>query len=252
MHAPAVLGTSVNLTTQELLSLTNQKRQKEGLEQLTLNDQLTQAATLKAQNMFQENYWAHNAPDGITPWIFFKNVGYDYIYAGENLARGFTNADEVVNAWMASPSHRENMLSPNYKEVGFAVMEGKLLGEDTTLVVEMFGRKDVVTKTAKNEPSTKRTASIAAQSSMDNRQNPIKTNTLFVTGVKSSPVVDTKALSWSLSLILIALFIFILVLDIIVIERKKIKRFVGHSFDHIVFLIAVFLFMFMLSQGFVL
>src|SRR5262249_8899486 len=48
----------------------------------------------------------------------------------------------VVDAWMASPSHRDNLMKPTYREVGFAVVNGNLLGEDTTLVVQMFGTKN--------------------------------------------------------------------------------------------------------------
>ena len=86
--------------------------------------------------MFSKDYWAHNAPDGTTPWVFIKNTGYNYIYAGENLARGFNSASDVINAWMNSPEHRQNVLSPNYQNVGFAVATGTLSGEDTVLVVE--------------------------------------------------------------------------------------------------------------------
>lgn len=138
------MGTSVDITSQELLLFTNQDRQKEGLSALTINNQLSQAAALKATDMFGKNYWAHNAPEGTTPWFFIKEAGYVYVYAGENLARGFNSSEDVVKAWMASPSHRENMLSKNYQDVGFAVVPGKLNGEDTVLVVEMFGGKGEV------------------------------------------------------------------------------------------------------------
>ena len=68
--------------------------------------------------MFSKNYWAHFAPDGSTsPWDFIHQSGYNYIFAGENLAKGFTDANSVVAAWMNSPSHRENILSNKYKDV---------------------------------------------------------------------------------------------------------------------------------------
>ncbi|HSX40962.1 MAG TPA: CAP domain-containing protein, partial [Candidatus Saccharimonadales bacterium] len=65
---PSVLGISYDVTGQQLLSLTNQKRQASGLSPLTINPQLSQAAAAKASDMFSKNYWAHNAPDGTTPW----------------------------------------------------------------------------------------------------------------------------------------------------------------------------------------
>ena len=89
--------------------------------------------------MFAKNYWAHVSPDGTTPWVFIKSAGYSYVYAGENLARGYNTSQDVVTAWMASPEHKQNMLSSNYQNVGFAIVTGNLTGEDTVLVVEMFG-----------------------------------------------------------------------------------------------------------------
>src|SRR6266702_4535332 len=83
---PPVLGASVSMSSQDLLNYTNQKRSEQGLQPLHLDSQLTQAAQAKAAYMFVHNFWAHNAPDGTTPWDFIKNVHYAYIYAGENLA----------------------------------------------------------------------------------------------------------------------------------------------------------------------
>ena len=127
-----------DISTQELLRFTNLKREENGLAPLTANIQLEEAASKKADDMFEKDYWAHDAPDGTTPWVFIKNAGYDYVYAGENLARGFVNSEDVVNAWMASPHHRENILSENFNEVGFSVKAGNLSGEDTFLVVQEF------------------------------------------------------------------------------------------------------------------
>lgn len=135
----SVLGIASNVTAQDLLTLTNLKRQENGLPPLVMNAELTQAAAGKAEDMFTKNYWAHVSPDGTTPWVFIKNAGYNYLYAGENLARGYTTSADVVNAWMASPEHRQNMLSPNYHDIGFAIQEGNLTGDETILVVEELG-----------------------------------------------------------------------------------------------------------------
>src|ERR1035437_764129 len=136
---PAVLGVSADISTQQLLILTNQERQDNNIGALTDNSELDLAAANKAADMFSKDYWAHNAPDGTTPWTFIKAAGYNYVYAGENLARGFNSTSDVATAWMNSPEHRQNVLSPNYQNVGFAVASGKLSGEDTVLVVEMLG-----------------------------------------------------------------------------------------------------------------
>ena len=157
---PSVLGTFSDISSEQLLDITNSDRQAAGLPPLSLNNDLSQAAIGKANDMFSKDYWAHVAPDGTTPWVFIKNAGYTYVYAGENLARGFTTPQSVVDAWMASPSHRENMLSPHYKDVGFAVETGKLNGEDTVLVVEMFGSTNFATQNVASTP-TKKPAQVA-------------------------------------------------------------------------------------------
>jgi len=137
---PGVLGFASNISVDQILSLTNSNRQNSGLSNLSLNPTLSESARQKASDMFAKNYWAHNAPDGTTPWYFFKNAGYNYLYAGENLARDFGDSDGVVRAWMDSPTHRDNILSGRYSEIGIAVVNGTLNGQETTLVVQHFGK----------------------------------------------------------------------------------------------------------------
>ncbi len=136
---PQVLGFARNIYQQDFFTLVNQERARNQLPPLKENSLLDQAALLKAEDMFQQNYWAHVAPDGTTPWDFFTRVGYQYSYAGENLAKDFNTSAGVVAAWMASASHRANILNPNFKEMGIAVLNGTLLGKETTLVVQLFG-----------------------------------------------------------------------------------------------------------------
>lgn len=142
-EAPDILGYATDIYADQLLSETNQKRAEAGLPPLMMNSQLSQAAAAKAQDMFAKDYWAHNSPDGKTPWDFIKGSGYVYTLAGENLAKNFSDSSGVVNAWMASPSHRDNLLKAGYRDVGFAVVNGVLNGEETTLVVQMFGSTTV-------------------------------------------------------------------------------------------------------------
>lgn len=138
LAAPQILGVA-KFTAEQIVALTNAKRQANGLELLSFNPSLAQAAAAKARDMFAEDYWAHSSPTGVTPWSFITGAGYKYIFAGENLARDFTNADSTVEAWMNSPSHRSNLLDKNFKEIGVAVASGKLGGGESTLVVQMFG-----------------------------------------------------------------------------------------------------------------
>jgi uncharacterized protein YkwD len=138
-QARAVLGEKTDVTTNELLADTNNERAKHQLAPLVVNEKLSQAALLKAQDMIKQQYWAHTAPDGTTPWQWFKTVGYTYSYAGENLAKNFRTADAVTTAWMSSSEHKANILSTRYSQVGFAAVNGMLENKQTTLVVALYG-----------------------------------------------------------------------------------------------------------------
>ncbi|KKP55424.1 hypothetical protein A2436_00190 [candidate division WS6 bacterium RIFOXYC1_FULL_33_9] len=129
------------ITPSNIINLTNQQRAAAGLNTLSTNAKLSAAAQAKANNMFEVQYWDHFGPNGETPWMFITQAGYTYVYAGENLAKGFRTAEGVHEAWMASPTHRENIMSNKYKEIGVAVVEGNLLGTDVILVVQMFGNQ---------------------------------------------------------------------------------------------------------------
>lgn len=234
---PSVLGVSIDISVQKLLLVTNKERQENGLPVLTLDPKLSDAAAKKAEDMFAQNYWAHNSPDGKTPWFFIRGAGYNYIYAGENLARGFDTADEVVNAWMTSPKHRANVLSENFREVGFAVKKGKLNGEETVLVVEEFGDQ-VAIQVAQNQQIQE------VSSSTDNALS----QTLLEPKAHNS-FIKSLSLTSNLGKIILSVFILALVLDMIIVERKRIIRFVGHNVDHIFFLVLILLIIGVLSKG---
>lgn len=136
-----VLGYASQISTDEVIRLTNLKREAAGVPTLKYNAQLAAAARAKGEDMINRDYWAHVSPDGTQPWKFFSDAGYKYRYAGENLAKDFSSPDSAVEAWMASPSHKENLLSSKYDEVGIAVVEGDLNGEDTTIIVQLFGKR---------------------------------------------------------------------------------------------------------------
>ncbi|MFH1235412.1 MAG: CAP domain-containing protein [Parcubacteria group bacterium] len=129
-----------SITASEILTLTNQSRQAAGLHSLSLNSALNAAAKLKAEDMVANNYFAHTSPSGVRPWDFVKRAGYSYSAAGENLAMDFTEAGTVHITFMNSPSHAENILGEKYTEMGIAVLNGKIDGRDTTLLVEFFGK----------------------------------------------------------------------------------------------------------------
>ena len=134
-----VLGRTSDIQTFDLLTDTNKERAAQNLGELQLNDQLSQAAFLKAQDMLANDYWAHTSPSGVEPWKWFGDTGYNYSVAGENLAKNYPTADATVAAWMNSPSHRENIMNGKYVDVGFAIVDGTLEGRATTLVVAFYG-----------------------------------------------------------------------------------------------------------------
>lgn len=134
-----VLGQASNMKVGDLLAQTNKEREANNIADLTMNDLLSQAANLKAQDMFEAQYWAHTSPSGVQPWKWFGDVGYQYSYAGENLAKNYPTTQATVDAWMDSETHRENILNPHYTEVGFAIVDGTLENEHTTLIVAMYG-----------------------------------------------------------------------------------------------------------------
>jgi hypothetical protein len=122
-----------------LVDETNQQRVNDGLQPLAVSPLLTAAAQDKANNMVQDNYFAHTSPTGVTPWYWFGKVGYAFSVAGENLAVNFTDSQAVTNAWMQSPDHRANILDAQYTQVGIATAQGTYDGKPAIYVAEEFG-----------------------------------------------------------------------------------------------------------------
>lgn len=139
------------ITVSNVLTLTNAARSSAGLGTLSLNDLLGQAAQAKAGDMLAKQYFAHKSPDGRMPWDFIRSTGYDYNRAGENLAVHFSEAEDVQSGWMASPSHRANILNPVFEQIGIGVSNGDFEGIGTIFVVQMFGTPK--TSVAVSEPA---------------------------------------------------------------------------------------------------
>jgi uncharacterized protein YkwD len=129
-----------NLTKAGTIDRTNSQRQDNGLPALAENEKLDAAAMIKAQDMFQKQYFAHESPSGAGPSDLAEDVNYDYLAIGENLALGnFKDDEALVQAWMDSPGHRANILNKKYKEIGVAVLKGAYEGETTWIAVQEFG-----------------------------------------------------------------------------------------------------------------
>ena len=256
---PSVLGISTDITSEQLLTLVNQKRLENGLPPLSFSPELATAARNKANDMLLKNYWAHNSPDGRTPWEFLKEAGYNYVYAGENLARGFNTSLDVTNGWMASPTHRANVLSPNYSDVGFAVVTGNLNGEETVLVVEEFGNRTLAALPPPSEKSVSTSSNnpneIPAEQKIAASPNKsVKSSSKIspLSEVKKAPLIDSIHLTTNIGTFIIILFILALISETIILERRKIVSFSEHNPDHIFFLISVLLIIAILGRGVIL
>ncbi len=99
-----------------LVTLTNEERVQDKLGSLKVSILLSSAAGEKARDMAARGYFSHVSPEGNPPWYWLDKVGYDYTYAGENLAVNFTDSDQLVKGWLASPAHRDNILKKNLKK----------------------------------------------------------------------------------------------------------------------------------------
>jgi len=136
-----VKDTTTPYTTKEIVAEVNSARIEERIGSLTVNSALTLAAQTKANHMVANNYFSHWSPDGSTPWDFIENAGYDYQKAGENLAIRFVTTEKMVSSWLASPTHRANIMNANYKETGIGIAYGEINGKKGWVVVQMFGTK---------------------------------------------------------------------------------------------------------------
>lgn len=132
-------GQSAAVVRSDVIEYTNTERVSHGGAQLKEDEFLTSAAQLKAEDMAEKQYFAHQSPDGVTPWYWLEVAGYEYLRAGENLAVHFNESDKVVRAWMNSPSHRENILNNGYTEIGVGIATSTYDGIPAVFVAQFFG-----------------------------------------------------------------------------------------------------------------
>jgi uncharacterized protein YukE len=136
----ALDAANAHLTVAGVIAATNEQREAHGLLPLKMNARLNQAAQAKVQDMFALQYFEHISPTGDGPSDLAKQANYKYIVVGENLALGnFKDDATLVEAWMNSPGHRENILNARYQEIGVAVGQGMFEGKRVWLAVQEFG-----------------------------------------------------------------------------------------------------------------
>ena len=102
----------------EVVRLVNEIRVQNGLKVLIEDWELSRVARFKSQDMKDNNYFSHTSPVYGTPFQMIKNFGLSYRSAAENIAKGQTNPNSVVNAWMNSSGHRANILNPSFTYIG--------------------------------------------------------------------------------------------------------------------------------------
>ncbi len=110
--------TSVTGFEQEVIRLVNDIRKENGLNALTYDWELSRVARYKSQDMKDNRYFAHNSPVYGTPFQMIRNFGISFRSAGENIARGYSTPQAVVNGWMNSSGHRANILNAGYTHIG--------------------------------------------------------------------------------------------------------------------------------------
>lgn len=248
---PAVLGFASNITPEKIVEITNQKRGEQGLPPLNIDTKLNEAAQRKAGDMFAFNYWAHTSPSGRTPWTFFNETGYKYLYAGENLARDFMNPEAVVDAWMNSPSHRDNLLNSNYKDIGIAVVNGSLNGVETTLVIQLFGTPTPAPSLKKETQATSLSVipQVGESSAIDN--SILAKVSLFQASDQTAdlPLFSPFWITKTIVVFLLGIILGALLLDIFFVYRRKIVRLSGRNLAHLLFVGTLLLAVIFTSQG---
>lgn len=128
-QAPATTAPSQSTFASQVVTLVNQERTKAGLRPLTSNSALTTMALDKAKDMYTNGYFDHTSPTYGSPFDMMTKYGISYSYAGENIAKGQQTPAAVMTAWMNSAGHRQNILSPNFTQIGVAYYNGEWVQE---------------------------------------------------------------------------------------------------------------------------
>lgn len=155
----------ISQESKKIVILTNEMRKSLNLSLLQENTKLTQSAMWKAQDMAVKQYFAHISPEGtkLSDWLHKSN--YDYKFGGENLAMGFSNAEDVISAWYKSPSHYKNLIDPDFDEIGVGISTGLYNNIETTFIAQHFGSGKNTTTTENIVATT--TTSIQSQPQKD-------------------------------------------------------------------------------------
>lgn len=253
-----VLGFATDISVNKLYELTNSERQKNNLPALSYNNELAQAAVLKAQDMFFKNYWAHYSPSGSSPWDFILKTGYQYEYAGENLAKNFLFSQGVLDGWMNSTTHRENILRKDYTDVGFAVVNGNLNNEPTTLVVQMFGKPmsagivplaQQFSLPVKAEEARQAIAPTLAPQILEEKLNQTNVSSTVLAKKTNFFIFPWLTFSFNLNMIFLLFLLAALIFDFYFAAKINVFRTSGKNIAHIIFIGFIYIGLILLTKG---
>ena len=128
------------ITNASVVAAMNEQRAHAGLPPLREDPRLDAAAADRMRDMEELSYWGHESPDGRSPFMWLALRRYPFRFAGENLATGFETTELLLDGWMGSKGHRENILSPDYEDCGVAIIDGGTVKRSPgKSVVVMFG-----------------------------------------------------------------------------------------------------------------
>lgn len=262
-----VLGIAKDIRIERLFELTNEARTSQGLPALKYSNQLQFAAQNKGQYMLAQNCWAHFCGSK-TPWDFILESGYSYEVAGENLAKGFLFSDGVVEGWRNSATHWANIIKPEYDEVGFAVMNGTLENEETTLVVQMFGKRLAEAEPVEDESEnkvaeTRGTQAFkpkAVEASGLEAEKPAtaeapKNENAYgpdASATKSAGGISLDKLKFNWSTFMFGLLLVVLITDLYIAHKRDLIRLTGKNIAHIIFIAALIIGLLIIKNGVIL
>jgi uncharacterized protein YkwD len=134
---PATAQPEPQLDTSEIYNLMNQERTKAKLKNFAYKDELYDSAAAKCEDMKKNNYYTHTSPSGVDYTTFIKKSVPTAKVTGENLGAGYADNASIINEWMQSPKHKENILNPKFTSVGVAFC-GKASEKPGLIIVAHF------------------------------------------------------------------------------------------------------------------
>ncbi|WP_373288551.1 CAP domain-containing protein [Lentibacillus kapialis] len=108
----------------KVVKLVNEERAKKDLEPLKMHDGLSELARKKSRDMAENDYFSHTSPTYGSPFDMMQQFDFTFRLAGENIAAGQRSPEQVVEGWMNSKGHRENILKEGFTHIGVGYVEG--------------------------------------------------------------------------------------------------------------------------------